>query len=111
MRRYGRLRRRRDIALVRERGRRAGTALLALFALAGRSGRDRVAVTVSKTVGGAVVRNLVRRRLHGALDALAPRERPAADLLFIVRPEAAQAPFARLAEDVAAVLARANGRP
>jgi ribonuclease P protein component len=80
------------------------SCLVAYAAPAGRS-ETIVAVTVAKTVGGAVVRNRVRRRIRGALDALAP---PAAAqrLLFVAKPAAAGATYERLAGEVGTALAR-----
>jgi ribonuclease P protein component len=107
---YGRLCRSSEIAFVRRRGRRVSLAALTVFALAGPEGPTRVAVTVAKTVGNAVVRNRVRRRIRGALDALGPEPR-ARKLLFVAKPVAASLPFERLAQDVAAALGRPGGAP
>lgn len=62
-------------------------------------------VTVAKSVGGAVVRNRVRRRIKGALDGLAPPTEPTR-LVLVARPSAAIEPYARLAQDLEAVLVR-----
>ena len=64
-----------------------------------------MAVTVSKAVGKAVVRNLVKRRIKGALDGL---HAPARSLRIVIvaRPAAGSEPYERLARDVAAVMAR-----
>ena len=103
MRWYDRLRRSSDIAQVRRRGRRSSAPTFALFALPVSSERVRVGVTVSKAVGGAVTRNLVRRRILGALDGLS--ERPGGScLLFVAKPPAATESYARLAADVAAAV-------
>ncbi len=105
MRWYDRLRRPGEIAQVRRRGRHASSATLSLYLLDPSAGRTKVGVTVSKAVGNAVVRNLVRRRILGALDGLT--ERPAAArLLFVAKPAAAVEPYARLAADVGGALAR-----
>jgi putative membrane protein insertion efficiency factor/ribonuclease P protein component len=109
MRWYGRLRRKSEIAFVRRRGRRVALPSLAAYAVAARDRRTRVAVTVGKGVGGAVVRNLVRRRIVGALEALGgDAERPSV-ILIVAQPPAASLPYARLAADVAAALARLRG--
>jgi ribonuclease P protein component len=101
---YESLRRQSDFIAVRRRGRRANFPTLAAYALDG-SGASRIGVTVSKAVGGAVVRNLVRRRIQGALDGATPG--PAAlRLVLVAKPEAASEPYERLARDVAAALAR-----
>ncbi len=102
MRWYGPLRRTGEIAFVRRRGKRSAFGTVAVFALAGGEG-TRVCVTVSKAVGGAVVRNAVRRRIKGALDGLAVPA-PGARFVFVAMPAAASASYARLAGDVAAAL-------
>ena len=102
MRWYGRLRRSGEIAFVRRRGKRIAYLAFSLVALEGGNG-TRVCVTVSKAVGGAVVRNAVRRRIKGALDALAIPA-PAVRLVFVAKPEAASMPYAGLAAEVAAAL-------
>lgn len=105
MRWYGRLRRSGEIAFLRRRGRHAALATLSAYAAPEDRGASRVGVTVSKAVGGAVTRNLVRRRIRGALDALPPPKDPVR-LLLVAKPAAAVVPFERLAADVTAALAR-----
>ena len=105
MRWYERLRRAAEIAYVRRRGRAAAQATLVAFVAEGRGARPRVAVSVSSEVGGAVVRNLIRRRIRGALDALPPAATPFR-ALFVVKPPAAAAPYGELAGDVASALGR-----
>jgi ribonuclease P protein component len=101
---YGRLRRSGEIAFVRRRGRQAGYAGFSVFAAPG-GAPTRVCVSVSKAVGGAVTRNLVRRRIRGALDVLPPPG-AAVRLLFVAKPVAATLDFARLAADVRLALER-----
>lgn len=108
MRWYGRLRRSGEIAFVRRRGRRLGFETCSVFALED-SGPTRVCVTVSKAVGGAVVRNAVRRRIRGALDAQ-PLPATALRLVFVAKPAAATSPFSRICGDVAAALGRPRER-
>ena len=106
MRRYERLRRAGEIAFLRRRGRAIGLPTLTAYAVAPERGRVRVGIAVSKSVGKAVVRNLVKRRIRGALDALA--DPPAARLLFVAKPAAAAAGYARLAADVATAVGKAG---
>ena len=103
MRWYDRLRRSSEIAFVRKRGRRAATPTFAAYALPAERRGPLVAVTVSKAVGPAVVRNRVRRRIRGALDALPPPSRPLR-VLFVAKPGAGESPYARLAADVSSAL-------
>ena len=105
MRWYDRLRRSSEIAHVRRRGRHARLANLTAYALDERRGPTRVAVSVAKSVGGAVTRNLVRRRIRGALEALPPPG-SALRLLIVAKPAAAVSSFEQLAGDVASALTR-----
>jgi len=109
MRWYGRLRREAEFAFVRQTGRRASTPTISAFAVAG-SGPTRVGVPASKAVGTAVERNLVRRRIRGALDGSAPLAEGAFRIVLVARPAAAAATFAQLARDVESALGRV-GRP
>ncbi len=104
MRWYGRLRRPAEIAFVRRRGTRIGLTTFTAFAATG-AGETRVCITVSKAVGGAVVRNAVRRRIAGALDAHEALD-DVRRLVFVAAPNAATATYARIAADVAGALAR-----
>ena len=101
MRHFASLRRPGEFARVRSRGRRTATADLTIFRSdAGRGDvRPLVGISVSKAVGGAVVRNLVRRRLQAALqESLSPQTRMRA--VIIARPSAAAAAFPSLLAQV-----------
>jgi ribonuclease P protein component len=67
-----------------------------------------VGFSVSKRVGSAVVRNLVKRRLREAIRPLLPVVSPGLDIVIIARPEAATVPFAVLAQALEATLRRAR---
>jgi ribonuclease P protein component len=107
MRRFASLRRRGDFARLRQRGRRLSTPTLTLYrgdALAS-DASSLVGITVTKSIGKAVVRNKVRRRLaaivHEALAGMPP-----ARLLLVARPQAATAAFPALRADVTSALRR-----
>ncbi|MFN2449056.1 MAG: ribonuclease P protein component [Candidatus Baltobacteraceae bacterium] len=94
MRRYASLRRPGDFARVRSRGRRTATADLTVFLSDAVRGDQRavVGISVSKSVGKAVVRNRVRRRIGAAVhEVLAAHARVRA--LIVARPSAAAASF------------------
>ncbi|MBD5656421.1 MAG: ribonuclease P protein component [Candidatus Eremiobacteraeota bacterium] len=110
MRWCGRLQRSSEIAHVRRRGRRANAPTLTAYAAETSTGGSRLAVTVSKALGGAVVRNRVRRRIRSAFEALrAPH--PPLRILVIMKPGAADRSYGQLAADVADVLERLAGHP
>lgn len=90
---------------MRLQGRRASSKSLVIYRSDSLPGdpSSLVGITVSKSIGKAVIRNKVRRRLaaivHGAL-----AERRAMRLLLVARPLAALAPFAELQAEVASAL-------
>jgi ribonuclease P protein component len=108
MRRFASLRRRADFARLRQRGRRISTTTLTLYrgdALAS-DPSSLVGITVNKSIGKAVVRNKLRRRLAAIVnDALAHRR--ATRLLVVARPAAALASYAALRSEVTSALGRA----
>ena len=104
MRRFASLRRQGDFARVRARGRRTATPNLTIFCEpAPRQEKSLVGITVSKSVGGAVVRNLVKRRLLACLDGLLDGK-PLARIVITARPSAAAASYQQLCGEVAKAL-------
>jgi ribonuclease P protein component len=99
MRAYSALRRRADFARVARRGQRRSTKFLTCVVAEGRDS-TRIGLTVSGQVGGAVVRNRVRRRLKAILDGYAFALAPARDIVFIARSGAGSLGFAELALEV-----------
>jgi ribonuclease P protein component len=70
----------------------------------------RIGFTVSRKVGGAVVRNRARRRLKAAADVVFGAKGQAGfDYVVIGRREAVARPFAHLVADLEAALARVHG--
>lgn len=91
------------------RGRRAGSRTLVVHLVAADTAEPQVGVVVSRAVGGAVVRNRVKRRLRHLARArlgLLPRS------TMVVRalPPAADASSARLAGDLDSALTRLGAR-
>lgn len=67
----------------------------------------RVGFTVSRKVGGAVVRNRARRRLHAAVAAVMPEHAaPGRDYVLIGRAATVRRPFSALTEDLETALRR-----
>jgi ribonuclease P protein component len=105
MRRFAGLRRQADFARLRQRGRRFNTPTVTVYRTDAPAGdaTSLVGITVTKSIGKAVLRNKLRRRLaaivHEALAGL-----PAVRLLLVVGPPAATAAFATLRADVTSAL-------
>ena len=105
-----RLRRSSDIAAVRAEGRSLRRA--AFTARVRRSGAPttRIAVTASRSLGSAVVRNRARRRVREAFRReLGTAAAAGVDIVVSVRPEAVSTPFGALAADAASLLKEAAG--
>src|SRR6185503_996943 len=67
----------------------------------------RYGLTVSRKVGGAVVRNRARRRLRAAACAVLPEHAaPGHDFVLIGRPATVDRPYPALLEDLATALRR-----
>lgn len=106
MRSFASLRRTADFSRMRQRGRRTATANLTVYRAqaAPRDERPLVGITVSKSVGTAVIRNRLRRRLAASLqNLLSPQARMR--LLVVARPSAAALPFAALQDELRGALA------
>jgi len=108
MRGFASLKRQPDFARLRRQGRRLTTKSLVIYCSdpLPSDPSSLVGITVTKSIGKAVIRNKLRRRLAAIVDeALA--QHGAMRLLFLPRPPAAQAPFADLRAEVTSALARA----
>jgi ribonuclease P protein component len=68
----------------------------------------RIGFSVSKRVGSAVIRNRVKRRLREAIRRRLWKTQPGWDMILIARPEAANAEYAELADEVHDLLRRAR---
>ena len=71
---------------------------LVLYARRNRSATNRVGVTVSKKLGGAVVRNRVRRRLREVYRLHEAEFLPGWDIVVVARTRAIHAPFPKLTQ-------------
>ncbi len=101
-----RLRRASDIALVRAGGAAHHDRIFSLRARPNGLTVARVAVSVPRTIGSAVVRNRTRRRLREAIRAeLRSLASDGRDLLFVLRPAAVSTDAAALRAAVARALA------
>ncbi|MDT9690861.1 ribonuclease P protein component [Streptomyces sp. P9(2023)] len=113
-----RLRRREDFATAVRRGRRAGRPLLVVHLHSGApdphapgesASPTRAGFVVSKAVGGAVVRNQVKRRLRHLVRERLSELPPGSLVVVRALPGAGDADHAQLARDLDAALQRLLG--
>lgn len=87
-------------------GRHNGGRLLAVRSVRNDLAWSRFAYSIPRRVGGAVVRNRLRRRLREALRSLPLHE--GFDVVVVARPEAAAASFHALRTELTLLLRRAR---
>lgn len=98
-----RLRRRSDFLRVQGAGRKWVSPTVIVQAGPGETPRIRFGLTATKKLGGAVVRNRIRRRLREAVRQLlkaAPQAVAVHDIVLIGRAETATCPFPALLKDL-----------
>jgi ribonuclease P protein component len=105
-----RLRRSSDFDATVRRGARAGRRTLVVHCRAVPTDATRVGLVVSRAVGGAVVRNKVRRRLRGVVVEQRTELPAGADVVVRALPPAAEAGYADLAADFRSALRSAASR-
>jgi len=98
MRRSLRLRANADFQRIRQQGRSAANPFLVLLQTPNAEGKSRFGFAVGKRIGGAVVRNKVKRRLreHTRLMWQSGKLRSGADVVVIARDKASDASYATL---------------
>ena len=108
MRTYGSLRRRADFARLYRRGKVAASRHLSLYGVRDVRGHPQplVGIAVGKAVGGAVLRNLVRRRAKAVFDGLGLQTRPLWRFVLVAKPGSAGLPFAALERELHGLFAR-----
>ena len=82
--------------------------LLVLYAKPNHSATNRVGITVSKKLGGAVVRNRVRRRLREVYRLNESRFLPGFDIVVVARSRAVSAALSDLQEGYLALAQKAG---
>ena len=75
------------------KGRSAVTPFLVVYCRPNRLGHNRLGVTVSTKLGGAVVRNRARRRLREVYRLSQPGMKQGYDIVIVARSRALKAPF------------------
>ncbi|MDE3095251.1 MAG: ribonuclease P protein component [Chloroflexota bacterium] len=106
MRREQRLRRRKDFAAAYRQGQTQGNRLLVVRVRPNGGEATRFGFVAGKVVGGAVTRNLVKRRLRAAARTLATK--PGLDIVVGARKVAAVAEYQALERALAVLLKRAG---
>jgi ribonuclease P protein component len=101
-----RLRKRREFEECYASGVRVSGRHLQLFLLPGDAGRRRLGVSVGKRSGGAVTRNLLRRRVREIFRRNRPGLPEGFRVVVNVKPSAASTSFAELARDYLSALQR-----
>jgi ribonuclease P protein component len=100
------LRRRADFEAIGRGGSARSTRLLVLRTLRTDRSETRVGFSTPRTLGGAVQRNRVRRRLRELVRTRLEGIDPGWDLLLIARPAAAEATHAELGAALDALVAQ-----
>ena len=81
---------------IYSKGRSAVTPFLVLYCRPNGQDHNRLGVTVSTKLGGAVVRNRARRRLREVFRLAQPRLRQGYDIVLVARSRAVNGPYDRL---------------
>jgi ribonuclease P protein component len=93
---------------VYEQGQKIHTPFFSAFFLKNDAGERRYGITVTRKIGGAVVRNRCKRRLREIVrkHEICQSYSEGFDLVLNVKPELAEADFKRLRESFARVMSR-----
>ena len=108
--RASRLLRHADFQRVYQEGRRHFAAHLTVFYLFRGEGGPRVGFTVGRALGGAVVRNRMKRRLREAVRAHLAALAAPADVVINPKKSLLAAEFTTLLEEVAGAFAKISGQ-
>ena len=100
----GRLVSRADFSRVYREGRRYAGEILVLYVRPTESGR-RVGVTAGRGLGGAVIRNRVKRRLREAYRRIEGRLCATGDIVLVARAGVAAAAFTQIMREMEALCA------
>jgi len=107
VRRFASLRRRSDFARLRARGRRTPSAHFSIYKAdpGATDTQALVGITISRAVGGAVVRNRLRRRIAAIVQDVFLAGTPRMRILIVARPAAARLDFLTLRTELTEALA------
>jgi ribonuclease P protein component len=102
------LRHKADFDAIGRRGTVRSSRLLVLRSLRTDGSRTRIGLSTPRTLGGAVQRNRVRRRLRDLVREQLGAAQVGCDLLLIARPEASTATYAELRDALRSLLERSG---
>ena len=108
MQRRFRLTRSDDINRVRQEGRSLANATLVLGFLPNQINQTRIAVIAGRSIGGAVQRNLAKRRIRSAFQALHMGLNQGYDLVLIARKPILQVDYQNVVNGLHALLIQAG---
>ena len=86
----------RTFRLLYRRGRSAVTPFLVVYCRPNRLGRNRLGITVSTKLGGAVVRNRARRRIREVCRLAQNEMKQGFDIVVVARSKAVDGPYDKL---------------
>ena len=108
MKRRYRLTRTKDFDRVKSQGKVLYHPLLILAYSESAEKKTRIAVVASKTVGNAVFRNKIKRKLRACLNSRLVKIKNGWDLVFFSRPKIVQAKYQEICEAIEHLLNNAN---
>lgn len=86
----------RDFRRLYSRGKSAAGSYVVVYAQKNRENVNKVGITVSKKLGGAVVRNRVRRRIREAYRGIEDLLEPGRNIVIVSRSKSVSADFKKL---------------
>jgi ribonuclease P protein component len=105
---YVTLKKRAEFSRVFQLGRTYGDRYMVLFVLSSKTGAVRVGFASKRSVGTAVRRNRVRRRLRSLFALYADKITPCGDLIFLGKKSMIEAPWEELTRSMAKILRQAG---
>jgi ribonuclease P protein component len=97
-----------DINRVRQEGRSLANTMLVLGFLPNQINQSRIAVIAGRSIGGAVQRNLAKRRIRSAFQTLLTRLDHGYDLVLIARKPILEVEYQKIVKGLQALLAQAG---
>lgn len=115
LKRYGlsrddRIRRSSDFTRITREGKRIPSRHFIIFFLTNDLDRNRLGITASRKVGGAVVRNRVKRIIREVFRTNRDLLPPGGDIVVIAKHNASEADYAQIRDELAALFSQVTGR-